>query len=114
MTAITTKPEQKRLDTRVLHTPKWDKINEGLEKRACGTLKINDLIANAAVRVENAHQNGQTRHNATLLGKNRLEEGGERLGFRQDQLQSFILRGIIEAIWVTVIYEFDKSRTKKY
>lgn len=54
--------------------PKWAKINEKLEKRACGTLKINDLIDNAAVRVENAHQNGQTRHNTTLLGKYRFRQ----------------------------------------
>lgn len=72
MTAITTNPELKRLDNCVLARPKWAKINEKLEKRACGIL--NDLIANAAVRVENAHQNGQTRHNTTFLGKYRLTD----------------------------------------
>lgn len=72
MTAITTKPELKRLDSCVLARPKRAKINEKLEKRACGTLKINDLIANAAVRVENAHQIGQNPRNNTLLGKYRL------------------------------------------
>lgn len=72
MTASTTKSRQIRLDNCVLGRPKWAKINENLEKRAYGTLKINDLSANAAVRVENAHQNGQTRHNTTLLGKYRI------------------------------------------
>ena len=73
MTPQSQKTEQKRLHSCVLGRPKWAKINENLEKRAYGTLKINDLSANAAVRVENAHQNGQTRHNTTLLGKYRFK-----------------------------------------
>ena len=72
MTPQSQTTEQKRLHSCVLGRPKWAKINENLEKRACVTLKIKDAVANAAVRVENAHQNGQTRHNTILLGKYQL------------------------------------------
>ena len=47
MKTITTKPTQMRLDSYVF---------EKLENRACGTLKIDDLAANVAVRVENANK----------------------------------------------------------
>lgn len=33
-----------------------------------------------------------------FIMRNALENGDERLGFCQDQLQNFILRGIMEAI----------------
>ena len=72
MTDQTTKSRQKRLHNCVLNTPKWAKINENLEKRAYGTLKINDLIANAAVKVANADKKGQLHRNANLLGKYRF------------------------------------------
>ena len=49
MKAITTKPTQMRLDSYVF---------EKLENRACGTLKIDGLAANVAVRVENANKKG--------------------------------------------------------
>ena len=52
--------------------PKWAKIYEKLEKRACGTLKIKDAVANVAIRVANAPKKGQARRNTTLLGKYRI------------------------------------------
>ena len=73
MTLQSKKPEQKRLDSCVLALPKWAKIYEKLEKRACGTLKIKDAVANAAVRVANVRENGQLRRKTTLLGKYRLK-----------------------------------------
>ena len=58
MTASTTKPRQKRLDSCALALVKWAKAREKLGNRACGTLKIDDLVADIAFRVENAHENG--------------------------------------------------------
>ena len=68
MTAQKTKPTQKRLNNCVLSPLRWAKIYEKLENCACGTLKIKDAVANAAVRVANAPKKGQSR-NTTLLGK---------------------------------------------
>ena len=75
MTAQKTKPTQKRLNNCVLSPLRWAKIYEKLENCACGTLKIKDAVANAAVRVANAPQKGQARHNTTLLGKYPLRYG---------------------------------------
>ena len=69
MTAQKTKPTQKRLNNCVLSPLRWAKIYEKLENCACGTLKIKDAVANAAVRVANAPKKGQARRNTTLLGK---------------------------------------------
>ena len=68
MTASTTKSRQMRLDNCVLSPLRWAKIYEKLENCACGTLKIKDAVANAAVRVANARKKGQARQNTTLLG----------------------------------------------
>ena len=68
MTAIMTKPAKKRLDSCVLTRPKWTKIREPRGNHTCGTLIIDDLATDAAVRVENAQQNGQDRYYKTLLG----------------------------------------------
>ena len=69
MTGGNLKSRQKRLDSCVLARPKWTKIRETREKPTCGTLKIDDLAADAAVRVENVHENGQARGNTKILGK---------------------------------------------
>jgi len=69
MTPHSQKTEQKWLHSSVLALPKWLKIPEKLEKHACGTNKTDDLTANAAVRVENAHENSHGHHNTSLLGK---------------------------------------------
>ena len=58
MTATITKPGQKRLDSCVLAQLKWTKIRETRGKHTFGTLKIDDLAADAAVRVENVQENG--------------------------------------------------------
>ena len=73
MTGGNLKSRQKRLDSCVLARPKWTKIRETHEKPTCGTLKIDDLTADAAVRVENVHENGQARGNTKLLGKYQLK-----------------------------------------
>ncbi len=44
-----------------------------LGRHSCETLEIDDLASDATVRVENAHQNGQTRHNTMSLRKCRLQ-----------------------------------------
>lgn len=69
MTAQKTKPTQKRLNNCVLSPLRWAKIYEKLENCACGTLKIKDAVANAAVRVANAPKKGRARRNTMLLGK---------------------------------------------
>ena len=69
MTAQKTKPTQQRLYNCVLSPLRWAKIPEKLENCACGTLKIKDAVANAAVRVANAPKKDQARRNTTLLGK---------------------------------------------
>ena len=76
MTAIISKPAQNRLDSCALARPKWAKIL----KHTRGTLRIDVLVADAAVRVENAQQNGQIRGNTKLLGKYRLEQIADRQG----------------------------------
>ena len=48
--------------------PGWVKIRETLGRDRCGTLQIDGLAPDAVIRVENAHQNGQIRNNAKLLG----------------------------------------------
>ena len=69
MTAITTNPGQKRLDSCVLALPKLAKPQKKLGIRARGALKTNDLLADTTVRVEN----GQSPHNTKLLGKYRVK-----------------------------------------
>ena len=59
MTAHSQKTEQKRLYNCVLSPLRWAKIYEKLENRATVTLKISDLVANAAVRVANEPENAQ-------------------------------------------------------
>lgn len=73
MTAIISKPAQNRLDSCALARPKWAKIRKPRRKHTRGTLRIDILVADAAVRVENAQQNGQIRGNTKLLGKYRLK-----------------------------------------
>jgi hypothetical protein len=74
MTAIISKPAQNRLDKCALARPKWAKIRKPRRKPTRGTLRIDILVADAAVRVENAQQNGQTRGKTKLLGKYRLNQ----------------------------------------
>ena len=83
MTAQKTKPTQKRLNNCVLSPLRWAKIYEKLENCACGTLKIKDAVANAAVRVANAPKKGQARRNTTLLGKYTLKTGGLTQSFAE-------------------------------
>lgn len=45
------------------------KVHEKLRKNACRPLKIDDLIADATVRVENAHENWYSTNNTKLLSK---------------------------------------------
>ena len=73
MTAQSQKTEQKRLHSCVLSPPKWPKIPEKLEKRACGTVKISDFVSDTAFRIANVRENGQTHHNTTLPGKYRVK-----------------------------------------
>ncbi len=72
MTAIISKPAQNRLDSSASARPKWAKIRKPRRKHTRGTLRIDVLVADAAVRVENAQQNGKIRGNTKLLGKYRL------------------------------------------
>ena len=74
MTAQSKKPEQKRLDSCVLALPKWSKNHEKLENHPCKTVKIDELNANAAVRVTNLPKNAQARRNTKLLGKYPLKK----------------------------------------
>ena len=74
MTASPTKSRQMRLDRSVLALPKWPKIRGTLRKRRCRTLTIDNLAPDAAVRVENACQNGQAPGNSKLLEKYQLIE----------------------------------------
>lgn len=77
MTAQSKKTEQKRLDSCALALPKWNQTHEKLKKRACGTLKISDLGADATLTVENEPENAQDQRNTTLLGKYRVKQGPE-------------------------------------
>lgn len=77
MTFRRTHPGQKRLDRCVLGLPKCAKIRETREKHNCRTLAINNLAPDAAVRVENTHQNGQAPANTKLLGKYQFGETGQ-------------------------------------
>jgi hypothetical protein len=72
MTAQSKKTEQKRLHSCVLPQPKWAKKHEKLESRACKTVKIDELNANAAVRVANALEKAQAQCKTLLLGKYQL------------------------------------------
>ena len=72
MTVITPKLGQKRLDSCDLARPKWAGFHEKRGKCGCDAFKIDEIALDDTVRVENAHQNGQTRPNNTLLGKYRL------------------------------------------
>ena len=72
MTVIILKPAQKRLDAFVLARPKWTKIRKTRGNHTCGTLRRDALVADAAVKVENAHQNGQPPGNTRLNGKYRF------------------------------------------
>ena len=76
MTVITPKLGQKRLDSCDLARPKWAGFHEKRGKCGCDAFKIDEIALDDTVRVENAHQNGQTRPNNTLLGKYRLDIGG--------------------------------------
>ena len=73
MTVITPKLGQKRLDSCDLARPKWAGFHEKRGKCGCDAFKIDEIALDDTVRVENAHQNGQTRPNNTLLGKYRLK-----------------------------------------
>ena len=68
MTAQKTKPTQKRLNNCVLSPLRWAKIYEKLENCACGTLKIKDAVANAAVRVANAPKRAKLAATQRYLG----------------------------------------------
>lgn len=59
MTAIMSKPEQKRLDSCDSARPKWAGFHEERGKCGCETFKIDKMATDAAVRVENARQNVQ-------------------------------------------------------
>ena len=72
MTVITPKLGQKRLDSCDLARPKWAGFHEKRGKCGCDAFKIDEIALDDTVRVENAHQNGQTRPNNTLLGKYRI------------------------------------------
>ena len=72
MRVITTKLTQKRLDSCVFDRPTWTKIRDPRRRHTCGTVKIDDPAPDAAVRVENAHENSQDRGNTKLLGKCQL------------------------------------------
>jgi len=72
MTAIISKPEQKRLDSCDMARPKWAEFHEQRGTCGCDAFKIDELAPNDAVRVENARQNGQAQGNTKLLGKYRL------------------------------------------
>ena len=72
MTAIISKPAQNRLDSCALARPKWAKIRKPRRKHTRGALRTDILEADAAVRVENAQQNGQTCGNTKPLGKYRV------------------------------------------
>lgn len=72
MTAIISKPAQKRLDRCVLARPKWAEIHEKQGQYVCDARKNDDLAPDVAVRVENAQQNRQARRNNKLLGKYRV------------------------------------------
>jgi len=73
MTVITPKLGQKRLDSCDLARPKWAGFHEKRGKCGCDAFKIDEIALDDTVRVENAHQNGQTRPNNTLLGKYRFK-----------------------------------------
>lgn len=79
MTVITPKLGQKRLDSCDLARPKWAGFHEKRGKCGCDAFKIDEIALDDTVRVENAHQNGQTRPNNTLLGKYRFKETAGRL-----------------------------------
>ena len=80
MTVITPKLGQKRLDSCDLARPKWAGFHEKRGKCGCDAFKIDEIALDDTVRVENAHQNGQTRPNNTLLGKYRSK--GFSYGYR--------------------------------
>ena len=56
MTAQTTKPRQKRLDSCVLALPKWTKTQDKPRQHARQAFKVIDYVADTAIRVENAHR----------------------------------------------------------
>ena len=78
MTAQSKKTTQKRLYSCVLAHAKWPRIHERIEKRACGTVKISDLVADTTLRVENTNENSQGRHKTKLLGKYRIMNHSNR------------------------------------
>lgn len=57
MKAQSKKPTQMRLDTCVFARPKWTKIHEKPRQYVRRALKIDDLLTDTAVRVENAREN---------------------------------------------------------
>ena len=80
MTAIISKPEQKRLDSCDMARPKWAEFHEQRGTCGCDAFKIDELAPNDAVRVENARQNGQAQGNTKLLGKYRLKYHAPKSG----------------------------------
>ena len=74
MTAIISKPEQKRLDSCDMARPKWAEFHEQRGTCGCDAFKIDELAPNDAVRVENARQNGQAQGKTKLLGKYRYKQ----------------------------------------
>ena len=83
MTAIISKPEQKRLDSCDMARPKWAEFHEQRGTCGCDAFKIDELAPNDAVRVENARQNGQAQGNTKLLGKYRLNWRNSLFAVRQ-------------------------------
>ena len=103
MTAIISKPAQNRLDSCALARPKWAKIRKPRRKHTRGTLRIDILVADAAVRVENAQQNGQTRGNTKLLGKYRIM--GLVYVFERLCCTNGMRDSLFESSWVATMHE---------
>ena len=107
MTAIISKPAQNRLDRCALARPKWAKIQITRRKHTRGTLRIDVLVADAAVRVENAQHNGQIRGNTKLLGKYRKNQVAEL-----ERDSEAMLDRIISASDTRVIEAYEKRLAK--
>ena len=69
MTAHSQKTKQKRLRSCVLSQLRWAKIRKKAQHHDQVAIKINDLVAKTAARVENTLEFSQKQHNTTLLGK---------------------------------------------
>jgi len=75
MTAITTKSGQKRLDRCVLHTPKWAKTRENLDRNACSHPRNAVSADNKVVVLEITGEIRQPQPNDKTLGKYQLRKG---------------------------------------